>query len=293
MSLSIKKGGRKARNSYKESGKKDSKGARFRPLALFLGLFSGLKRFGGLKGALVLTVIPLTVVLILFGVFRLSLALYDKALTSDFFLTRHVDVAGNVRLSRDMVLQFAGISEGDNSLAVSISAMERSLRRTPWVAEVSVKRLLPDRFVIKVKERLPSFWVHKDGTLYYANERGEIIAPVESKNFLSLPTLNVEAGGEEAIPYLTRLMRDIQGGALPLEAGAVASVTVSPSKGIELYLEDREMRLSIGIDDWSGNLARMSVTLGDLARRQELRNVREARAVNGNVWVILNQAAHS
>lgn len=293
MSLSIKKGGRKARNSYKESGKKDSTGARFRPLALFLGLFSGLKRFGGLKGALVLTVIPLTVVLILFGVFRLSLALYDKALTSDFFLTRHVDVAGNVRLSRDMVLQFAGISEGDNSLAVSISAMERSLRRTPWVAEVSVKRLLPDRFVIKVKERLPSFWVHKDGTLYYANERGEIIAPVESKNFLSLPTLNVEAGGEEAIPYLTRLMRDIQGGALPLEAGAVASVTVSPSKGIELYLEDREMRLSIGIDDWSGNLARMSVTLGDLARRQELRNVREARAVNGNVWVILNQAAHS
>ena len=88
-------------------------------------------------------------------------------------------------------------------------------------------------------------------------------------------------------------MKDMQSGALPIEAGAIASVTVSPGRGLEIYLEDREMRLSIATDDWSGNLARMSVTLGDLARRHELKNVREVRAVNGNVWVILNQSAQN
>lgn len=143
-----------------------------------------------------------------------------------------------------MVLQYGHIKEGDNSLAVSIAKVEQSLRQTPWVKEVSVKRLLPDRFGIKLKERMPSFWVHKDGVLYYANERGAIIAPVESKNFLSLPTLTIEPGAEEAIPFLSRLMKDLQGGALPVEAGAVAAVTVSPGRGIEIYLEDREMRLS-------------------------------------------------
>ena len=116
-------------------------------------------------------------------------------------------MTGNVRLSHDMVLQYGGIREGDNSLAVSIAKVERNLRKTPWVEEASVKRLLPDRFVIKLKERLPTFWVHKDGVLYYANERGEIIAPVESKNFLSLPTLRVESGAEDDLPYLTRLMK--------------------------------------------------------------------------------------
>ena len=129
------------------------------------------------------------------GVCAGSLWLYGKATTSDFFATRHIDVAGNVRLSREMVLQYGGLKEGENSLAVSIAEVERKLRATPWVEEVSVKRLLPDRFVIKIKERMPTFWVHKDGVLYYANESGEAIAPVESRNFLSLPTLTGGGGG--------------------------------------------------------------------------------------------------
>ena len=83
----------------------------------------------------------------------------------------------------------------------------------------------------------------------------------------------------------------MQGGGLPIEAGAIAQVTLSPARGVELYLEDREMRLSIATDDWEGNLARLGMALGDLARRHELGGVREARAVDGNVWVIRNQPA--
>lgn len=219
----------------------------------------------------------------------ISLWLYGKAITSDFFITRHIDIAGNVRLSREMVLRYGGISEGDNSLAISIADVERNLRSTPWVEEVSVKRLLPDRFVIRLKERMPSFWIHKDGSLYYANEKGEIIAPVESANFLSLPTLRVMPGSSDIIPFLEQFLKDMQNGALPLDASAIASITLNPVSGIEIYLEDREMRISIATDDWKGNLSRMGMALGDLARRRELGAVREARAVDGNVWIIKNK----
>lgn len=246
--------------------------------------------FVSLKSVLAISLCILGIGVAVAGVGALSLWLYSQAVTSDFFTTRHIDVAGNVRLTRDMVLQYGGLSEGDNSLMVSIADVERNLRGTPWVEEVSVKRLLPDRFVIKLKERMPSFWVRKDGTLYYANEQGEIIAPVESKNFLSLPILQVMPGGEEALPYLRRLLKDMRGGALPVESGSIASITASPSAGIEIYLEDREMRLSIATDDWEGNLTRLGIALGDLARRRELGSVREARAVDGNVWIIRNQA---
>ena len=294
MPLALKKSGRKARNSYTRASapvKKSGGGSKVRAGGVIAGIFRRLKGFSGLKSLAALAVLLTCLGLILAGVCYSSLWLYNKAITSDFFTTRHVDVTGNVRLSHDMVLQYGGIREGDNSLAVSIAKVERNLRKTPWVEEVSVKRLLPDRFVIRLKERLPSFWVHKDGVLYYANELGEIIAPVESKNFLSLPTLRVAPGAEDALPYLTRLMKGMQSGLLPIEAGAVSSVSVSPGKGIEIYLEDREMRLSIATDDWEGNLSRLSLTLGDLARRHELRNVREIRSVNGNVWVLLNQPA--
>ena len=262
MNLSLKKK-KQVRNSYRKE--KTSRWAFLRTVRLSLPRLS-LPR-GGLVNVLTLCV----------------LLLFVAAVVTD------IDVTGNVRLSRDMVLKYGGLHEGDNSLSVSITEMERKLRATPWVEEVSVKRLLPDRFIIRIRERMPSFWVHKDGVLYYANERGEIIAPVESENFLSLPTLSVESGGEEAIPFLERLMADLNSGSLPVESGAIASVTLSPARGVEVYLEDREMRLSIAIDDWSGNLTRLGATLSDLARRQELRNVRDVRAVHGNVWVILNE----
>ena len=293
MPLALKKSGRKARNAYTRaavSGKKGRRAQRSVMPAPLRALGARLRGLRGLKSLAALTALLLGLGLVLAGVCLASLWLYNAAITSDFFTTRHVDVTGNVRLSRQMVLQYGGIREGGNNLS-SISKVERNLRQTPWVAEVSVKRLLPDRFVIKIKERLPSFWVHKNGVLYYANERGEIIAPVESENFLSLPTLRVEPGAEDDIPYLERILRDMRKGALPVEAGAIATVTLSPGRGVELYLEDRELRLSLATDDWDGNLARLGMALGDLARRRDLRNVREVRAVNGSVWVLLNQPA--
>ncbi len=288
MNLSLK-WKKQVRNSYRRE--KVSFWAALKNMRLPLPRLPLLR--GSFASVLTLCVLLIFVAAVVTGVCALSLWLYGRATTSEFFATTHIDVTGNVRLSRDMVLKYSGIREGENSLSVSITEMERRLRATPWVKEVSVKRLLPDRFIIRIRERMPSFWVHRGGQLYYANERGEVIAPVESENFLSLPTLTVEPGGEDAIPYLERLMADLNSGSLPVESGAVASVTLSPARGVEVYLEDREMRLSIATDDWSGNLSRLGATLGDLARRQELRNVRDVRAVHGNVWVILNQKVRS
>jgi cell division protein FtsQ len=293
MKLGLKKNARKTRNAYRvtRSRKNRQKNAESSIAAAFTGFWRKIGNVSRLKGILLVGASVLGGGVVLAGICAISLCLYNAAVTSDFFLTRHVDVSGNVRLSRDMVLQYGGIAEGSNSLAVNIAKVERGLRETPWVEEVSVKRLLPDRFVIKLKERMPSFWVRKDGILYYANERGKAIAPVESKNFLSLPILRMEAGSEDTRMYLPLLLQAMRNGALPVELGALASITLSPGRGIEIYLEEREMRLSIATDDWDGNLFRMGLTLDDLARRHELGSVREVRAVNDSVWVVLTPAA--
>jgi cell division protein FtsQ len=253
------------------------------------GVIEKVKAVGGIKRAGVAVLLLMCAAGLSAFLCLVSVRLYNAAVTSVFFQTKHVDVMGNARLGKDVILRYSGIREGENSLSVNIADAEKELRRTPWVEEVSIKRLLPDRFVIRLKERMPSFWVHRDGVLYYANERGDIIAPVGSANFLSLPTLLIEPGAEEFVPYLSRMLKDMQDGLLPVESGVIAQVTVSAAGAVEIYLEDREMRLSIATDDWSGNLARMGMALGDLARRRELQNVRQVRAASGNVWVLFNK----
>lgn len=272
------KSNKRARNNYGGSPKARTLGSWMPKISL-----PGFGAFKTLLGILLCCFVGGAVLL---GVALGSLHLYRYATTSPFFATRQVDVAGNVRLSREMVLDLAGVHVGDNSLSVSIAKVERSLLKTPWVEGVSVKRLLPDRFMIKVHERMPSFWVRKDGVLYYADAKATIIAPVETSNFMSLPTLHVEPGAEDALTELERYLRDLKSGSFPVEFGAVSGITMSPGKGLELYLEDREMRLSLATEDWEGNLERLGITLGDLARRSELASVREVRASDGNVWVI-------
>ncbi len=243
----------------------------------------------GARSILTDVLIALAAVAVLLGIGIGSLQLYNFATTSDFFATHQVELQGNVRLSKEMVMRFAGLKLGDNTLAVSITRMEQALLATPWVEEVSIKRLLPDRFVIMLKERMPTFWIHRDGVLYYANTSGEPIAPVESSNFLALPTLIVEDGAQDELASLAMYIKDLQSGELPVEFGSISGLTLSSSQGVELYLEDRELRLSLTTKDWKNNMKRMSLTLGDLARRRELGNVREVRVSDESVWVILSK----
>ncbi len=216
------------------------------------------------------------------------LFLYDTATSSSYFATRSVEVVGNKRLSAQMVRDIAGVQLGDNSLDVSIAHMEQMLLTTPWVEAVSIKRVLPDTFVITVQERLPVFWVRKANVLYYADVTGKVIAPVATEHFMALPTLEVEPGAEDALAKLDEYLEDLKSGYLPVEFGAISALKLSVGRGIELYLDDREILLSVSLDSWEKNLQRLSITLGDLARRNELSKVHEVRATDGNVWVINN-----
>jgi cell division protein FtsQ len=184
------------------------------------------------------------------------------------------------------VLDLTGIHLGDNCLAVSIAGMEKSISKNPWVEEVSVKRVLPDRFDIRLQERSPWFWVRHEGLLYYADELGKPIAPVEPANFMSLPALEIQAGSEDLLPNMKKYVAELQGNAIPVVYAAISWIRLSSGKGVEMYVESRDIYLSFAPDDWNANLNRLGVVLGDLARRDELSLVREVRAADGNVWVI-------
>jgi cell division protein FtsQ len=242
-----------------------------------------LERF---KGTSVMVLLAAVGAGLLVGLALGSLHLYRYATNSPFFATKTVNVTGNVRLQRDAVLDLTGIHLGDNSLAVSIAGMEKSISRSPWIEEVSVKRVLPDRFDIRLRERAPWFLVRHEGLLYYADELGRPIAPVESANFVSLPALEIQNGTEELLPNMKKYVAGLKGNAIPVDYATISWIRLSPGKGVELYVESRDIHLSIAPGDWNANLSRLGVVLGDLARRNELSLVREVRAADGNVWVI-------
>ncbi len=269
-------GRKSARNSYKQAPKKRVQFSFHFPK--FPHVRRVLTTIVGIAAGSVLIV----------GAYFGILFLYDTATSSHYFNTKYIEIVGNKRLSRQMIIDISGVTLGANSLDVSLAKVEQALLTTPWVEKVSVRRVLPNGFVINVKERLPAFWVRKENILYYADILGRIIAPIETKHFISLPTLEVEKSFEDILPKLEGYLEDLKSGYLPVEFSAISAIKISAGKGMELYLDDREILLSIALDSFEKNLQRLSITIGDLVRRNELSTVREIRATDGNVWVIKN-----
>ncbi len=211
---------------------------------------------------------------------------YRYLTISPYFAVKTIEIQGNFRLTSREVLDIAGVDEGMNSLLLSIDDMERNLAQNPWVSGVSVKRVLPDGFVIALTEKQPRFWVQQNGVLYYADGVGRPIAAVSPGKFASFPTLEVEPGAEDMAPRLPELIRSLSQARLAVSMASVSLVRLSPGRGMEVFLDNNRLVLSIGQEEWRQNLERLAATLTDLGRRGEMKKIREVRVHGASVWVI-------
>ncbi|MFV0350434.1 MAG: cell division protein FtsQ/DivIB [Halodesulfovibrio sp.] len=213
------------------------------------------------------------------------LYLYRFFTVSEYFAVKDVQVAGNVRLGSAEIQKLAEISPGMNSLAVRMGAVENRLLDNPWIAGVSVKRELPGSFYITVRERVPHYWGRQNDKVVYLDSRGDTICELEPAKFTSLPFLSVDPGMELWLGQLPDMVGSLETASLPLDVNNAAWVRLSRSGGMELFLENADMTLGIGVEDWTTNLNRLALVLGDLSRRGELKYVRSVKVDGDSVWV--------
>ena len=211
---------------------------------------------------------------------------YRYLTNSPYFALKNLEISGNLRLTSREVLDMAGLHNGLNSLLVSIDDVERKLAGNPWVASVSVKRVLPDGLSVRLREKEPRFWVRHDGVLHYADAQGRLIVPVSPGKFASFPTLEVVAGAEDLTERLPELLASLARSRLGVDVSALSLVRLSPGRGVEVFLENDSLVLSIGQEEWAENLGRLAATLADIARRGEMKETREVRVHGSRVWVI-------
>jgi cell division protein FtsQ len=218
----------------------------------------------------------------------ISLALvygYRSATLGDYFALKTLEIYGNSRLNSREILKTVDLEEGANTLALSIDAVEKALAGHPWVEEASVKRVLPGKLIITVKEKTPVFRILHEGTPYYADKRGNGIAPAAPGGEASLPMLEVEPGAGRLRRLLPDLVKSLYDSQILQGAGGITLIRLSAARGLELVAEETGPVFSIDIEDWLSNLRRLGRVLADLSRRGELAGTGVIRVQGVNVWV--------
>src|SRR5260370_24958277 len=94
----------------------------------------------------------------------------DAGANSLGFRIAAVSFSGEKHVSRAEILAAAGVTGRTSLLFLDVEAARARLKTMPWIAEATVRKLLPDRLQIRVREREPfALWqVYRNASLHAA-----------------------------------------------------------------------------------------------------------------------------
>jgi cell division protein FtsQ len=99
---------------------------------------------------------------------------YAKTMASDRLKVDRVEVRGSRFLSEGEVRELLGPAVGENILGLDIDSLKARLRSSPWVADATVGRTLPDTLRVEITERVPLALAEVE-RLYLMDKSGGLI----------------------------------------------------------------------------------------------------------------------
>jgi len=107
------------------------------------------------RGWLGRTVIALEIVAGILTIAFVTWTAYAQVMGNRHLRVANVEVRGSHFLSEGEVRELLGPAVGENILGLDIDELKTRLRASPWVADATVSRTLPDTLRVEVHERAP------------------------------------------------------------------------------------------------------------------------------------------
>jgi cell division protein FtsQ len=194
-------------------------------------------------------------------------AAWQRVFASDRLRVGHLEVRGSHFLSEGEVRELIGAAVGESILALDIEALKARLRASPWVADATVTRALPDTVRVEIRERVPLALAELD-RLYLMDEDGGLIDVYGPRTgAFDLPIVRGLVGVEEG----SRRDRARRAGALLADlaelASEVSEVYVEPSGDLRIVLRGPGEVLLFGEPPYRARLVTFLSLRRDLAEK--------------------------
>lgn len=97
------------------------------------------------------------------------------ALKLDYFNIKAIKVVNNNNVSEEAVLKLSGITYGNNIFYINTSKSKTNIRTNPYIESVTIKRRLPNRIDIVLKERSASNYCVKGNSCLIFDSTGRVL----------------------------------------------------------------------------------------------------------------------
>lgn len=163
------------------------------------------------RGAGTLSVFALVLASVTYGVIKGDHAeavgeqlaeIRDAAANSVGFQISSIALTGEKQLTREEILNIAGISGRASLLFLDADAARNRLKANPWIADATILKLFPDRLHIAVTERRAFALWQKDGRVGVVSRDGVIVEPFVAPHVAHLPLVVGEGANVRAAEFL-------------------------------------------------------------------------------------------
>jgi cell division protein FtsQ len=202
--------------------------------------------------------------------------------TSASFAIKHIDVTGNEQLTTPAVLAAAGLAIGQNVFAVGPEEARQALAQHPWIESVSVRRRLPGRFTIELRER-HAVATMMSGRLYLVSDDGLAFKPLEPGDPYDLPVISglppldispASAGqtpddrnSATALMSAVALLHDYRDAGLARRE-PISEIHVEEDSGLSLYVGADATYVRLGKPPFRQKLDRFRDVMNHLAKQK-------------------------
>lgn len=163
------------------------------------------------RGAGTLSVFALVLASVVYGVVKGGHAdvvgaqfaeIRDAAANAAGFEIASIALAGEKQLTREDILNIAGISGRASLLFLDADAARTRLKANPWIADATILKLFPDRLHIAVTERRAFALWQKDGRVRVISRDGVTVEPFVAPHVAHLPLVVGQGANLKAAEFL-------------------------------------------------------------------------------------------
>lgn len=217
----------------------------------------------------------LVVVAVIAGSVALGRLVERHVRTSPAFAIKTIDLEGTERLTRDEVLEAAGVAIGKNAFDTSPEDARARLLAHPWIGSAEVRRRLPDTFEIRIRERRPAA-VLSLGALYLVSEDGTVFKRAGEADPIDLPVItgvdrrrfvSDEAWRTSVLLEVVALLHDYANVGLAARE-PVNEVHVESDDGLSLYVGRDATFIRLGRAPFRDKLRRLRRVLDRLQAKR-------------------------
>ncbi len=118
-----------------------------------------------------------------------------------------VSLSGNKQVTREEIFSAAGISDSASALFFDVEGARARIKALPWVADATVRKLLPDRLDITVTERNAFALWQRDGKVSVIAADGSVVSAQPDRSFAALPFVVGRGAEKKAQAFIGLLDR--------------------------------------------------------------------------------------